>query len=191
MWRRRGEGVEQLERNLARSRPGINAHELRQLSRAGKSWRDFTVRVKFKTEVVDGRRRIVDDPPIVEHLPDLASENAVHTLLDRYASSLQEDRRNLLDRFEVIDVARKVVGVGSVGTVCGVGLFMAADDDPLFLQVKEARASVLEPYAGKSLHANHGQRVVELRAIDAFSSRRSTTGVCRRRCRTRRRRPAT
>ena len=59
-----------------------------------------------------------------------------------------------------VDLAIKVVGVGSVGTMCGVGLFMAADDDPLFLQVKEARTSVLEPYAGKSLHENHGQRVV-------------------------------
>ena len=57
-------------------------------------------------------------------------------------------------------MAIKVVGVGSVGTMCAIGLFMAADDDPLFLQVKEARASVLEPYAGKSLHPNHGQRVV-------------------------------
>ena len=54
----------------------------------------------------------------------------------------------------------KVVGIGSVGTMCGIGLFVAADDDPLFLQIKEARASVLEPYAGKSVYANHGQRVV-------------------------------
>ena len=66
----------------------------------------------------------------------------------------------LFDRFHFFDLAIKVVGVGSVGTQCLVGLFMAADDDPLFLQVKEARASVLEPYAGKSLHANHGQRVI-------------------------------
>src|SRR5208283_5127421 len=68
--------------------------------------------------------------------------------------------RMLFDRFHFCDLAIKVVGVGSVGTICGVGLFLAADDDPLFLQVKEARASVLEPYAGKSLHQNHGQRVV-------------------------------
>jgi len=66
----------------------------------------------------------------------------------------------LFDRFHFVDLAIKVVGVGSVGTMCAVGLFMAADNDPLFLQVKEARASVLEPYAGKSLHANHGQRVI-------------------------------
>jgi len=69
--------------------------------------------------------------------------------------------RTLFDRYHFVDFAIKVVGVGSVGTMCGVGLFMAGDNDPLFLQVKEAQASVLEPYAGKSLHPNHGQRVVE------------------------------
>jgi uncharacterized protein (DUF2252 family) len=77
-----------------------------------------------------------------------------------YRESLPEHTRTPFDRFHFFDYAVKVVGVGSVGTVCGICLFMAADDDPLFLQVKEARASVLEPYAGKSLHANHGQRVV-------------------------------
>ena len=66
----------------------------------------------------------------------------------------------LFDRFHLCDMAVKVVGVGSVGTACLIALFMAADDDPLFLQIKEANASVLEPYAGKSLHSNHGQRVV-------------------------------
>jgi uncharacterized protein (DUF2252 family) len=66
----------------------------------------------------------------------------------------------LFDRFQLFDLAIKVVGVGSVGTYCALGLFMAADDDPIFLQVKEARKSVLEPYAGKSVHGNHGERVV-------------------------------
>ena len=64
------------------------------------------------------------------------------------------------DRYVFADLAVKVVGVGSVGTVCMIALFLAANDDPLFLQVKEARASVLEPHAGQSLHSNHGQRVV-------------------------------
>jgi uncharacterized protein (DUF2252 family) len=77
-----------------------------------------------------------------------------------YRESLPEHTRVLFDRFHFFDLAIKVVGVGSVGTVCSVTLFMAADDDPLFLQVKEARASVLEPYAGKSVYKNHGQRVV-------------------------------
>ena len=73
---------------------------------------------------------------------------------------MQEDRRVLLDRFELKDIAIKVVGVGSVGTFCAVMLLMAGDRDPLFLQVKEARRSVLEPYAGRSIYPNHGQRVV-------------------------------
>jgi uncharacterized protein (DUF2252 family) len=66
----------------------------------------------------------------------------------------------LLDRYRLCDVAIKVVGIGSVGTVCGIGLFVAADHDPLFLQIKQAKESVLEPYAGPSVYANHGQRVV-------------------------------
>jgi uncharacterized protein (DUF2252 family) len=73
---------------------------------------------------------------------------------------LPEHTRTLFDRFHFFDFAMKVVGVGSVGTRCSICLFMAADDDPLFLQVKEARPSVLEPYAGKSVYPNHGQRVV-------------------------------
>ena len=73
---------------------------------------------------------------------------------------MQEDRRLLLDRYELRDIAIKVVGVGSVGTWCGILLLLASEQDPLFLQVKEARASVLEAYAGKSIYRNHGQRVV-------------------------------
>jgi len=80
--------------------------------------------------------------------------------LERYRKSLPEHVRTLFDRFHLFDLAIKVVGVGSVGTFCALGLFMAADDDPIFLQVKEARKSVLEPYAGKSLHKNQGERVV-------------------------------
>ena len=77
-----------------------------------------------------------------------------------YRESLQDDRRVLLDRYELKDIAIKVVGVGSVGTFCAVMLLMASEQDPLFLQVKEARPSVLEAYAGKSIYPNHGQRVV-------------------------------
>jgi uncharacterized protein (DUF2252 family) len=73
---------------------------------------------------------------------------------------LLQDRGALLDRFELVDIAVKVVGVGSVGRVCAIMLLMAGEHDPLFLQVKQARPSVLEPYAGKSVHANSGQRVV-------------------------------
>jgi uncharacterized protein (DUF2252 family) len=109
------------------------------------------------------RPRIKDEPPLIFH-PTLEQAPALTSgysdVIAAYRESLPEHTRMLFDRYHFFDYALKVVGVGSVGTVCGVGLFMAADDDPLFLQVKEARASVLEPYAGKSLHANHGQRVV-------------------------------
>ena len=74
---------------------------------------------------------------------------------------MPEHVRTLFDRFRLFDFAIKVVGVGSVGTYCALGLFMAADNDPIFLQVKEARKSVLEPYAGESVHKNQGERVVE------------------------------
>jgi len=107
--------------------------------------------------------KIKDEPPLIFHptaeqAPGL--ESGYRDAIDTYRESLPEHIRGLFERFHLVDFAMKVVGVGSVGTQCAIGLFMAADDDPLFLQVKEARASVLEPYAGRSLHANHGQRVV-------------------------------
>jgi uncharacterized protein (DUF2252 family) len=107
--------------------------------------------------------RIKDNPPLIFHptgkqAPGLKTGYAEAVAL--YRASLPEHVRVLFDRFHFCDMAIKVVGVGSVGTICGVGLFLAADDDPLFLQVKEAKASVLEPYVGKSVHENHGQRVV-------------------------------
>jgi len=83
-----------------------------------------------------------------------------HTAYTAYRESLLEDRRVLVDRYDLEDIAIKVVGVGSVGTFCAVMLMMASEKDPLFLQVKEARRSVLEAYAGKSIYRNHGQRVV-------------------------------
>ncbi|WP_061958558.1 DUF2252 domain-containing protein [Cupriavidus pauculus] len=109
------------------------------------------------------RPRIKDEPPLIFHpteesAPGLSTDYA--DAIARYRDSLPEHIRTLFDRFHFFDMAFKVVGVGSVGTVCCVGLFLAADNDPLFLQVKEARASVLEPYAGKSLHSNHGERVI-------------------------------
>ena len=107
--------------------------------------------------------RIKDDPPLIFHptaeqAPGL--ESGYREAIARYRESLAEHLRTLFDRFHFCDLAMKVVGIGSVGTLCGVMLFMASDDDPIFLQVKEADASVLEPYAGKSLHGNHGERVV-------------------------------
>ena len=109
------------------------------------------------------RPRIKDEPPLIFH-PTVEEAPGVATgfadVLAAYRETLPEATQLLFDRYRFFDYAVKVVGVGSVGTLCGVGLFMAADDDPLFLQVKEARPSVLEPYAGKSAYANNGQRVV-------------------------------
>jgi len=107
--------------------------------------------------------KIKDEPPLIFHPTDEMApglQSGYAEAIAGYRESLAEHTRVLFDRFHFCDLAVKVVGVGSVGTMCTVGLFMAAEDDPLFLQVKEARASVLEPYAGKSLHPNHGQRVI-------------------------------
>jgi len=85
---------------------------------------------------------------------------SVTAMFHQYRATLPDERRMILDRYHMVDFARKVVGVGSVGTRCGVILLMAEDNDALFLQFKEARPSVLEPYAGKSRYSNQGQRVV-------------------------------
>jgi len=113
------------------------------------------------TEIVHGRRRIIDMPPLIYHLPPTEKfHDDVRVFFTRYHDSLPDERRVLLDRYEFVDLVVKVVGIGSVGTLCGVALFLAEDDDPLFLQLKEARASVLEPYTKPSVYENHAQRVV-------------------------------
>lgn len=106
---------------------------------------------------------IKDNPPLIYHWREVGHEQLMDNVrrgFECYRESLPEHRRRLVDRFQLTDVAMKVVGVGSVGTICAVILLMASEKDPLFLQLKEARPSVLEPYAGASLHVNHGQRVV-------------------------------
>ena len=110
---------------------------------------------------VGGTHMIKDNRPTIFHPTDENTGDAIiHETFAQYRESLQPSVRLLLDRFEFKDWALKVVGVGSVGTFCAVILFMADDKDPMFLQVKEARASVLEAYAGKSIFPNHGERVV-------------------------------
>jgi uncharacterized protein (DUF2252 family) len=113
------------------------------------------------TRVIDGQRRIVDAPPLIEHLPSPARGARAPAVVRRYRRSLPDDRRVLLDRYHVVDWARKVVGVGSVGTDDAIVLAIGdTEKDPLFLQVKEAQASVLERFSGRSRYPSHGQRVV-------------------------------
>ena len=110
-----------------------------------------------------GVARIEDKPPLVFHRKDLDAERharVVRQAFHRYRDTLPDDRRVLLDRYALVDMAAKVVGIGSVGTLCAVLLMIAGKRDALFLQVKEARRSVLESFAGKSGYANHGERVV-------------------------------
>jgi uncharacterized protein (DUF2252 family) len=113
------------------------------------------------TEVVDGRRRIVEQPPLIMHVEALVQAEQTFHLFEQYVRTLEDDRRLLAERFSVLDVAHKVVGVGSVGTRCFIVLMRGRDDnDPLMLQVKEAVRSVLEPYTGRSRFAHPGHRVV-------------------------------
>jgi uncharacterized protein (DUF2252 family) len=121
------------------------------------------------TSSVEGQPRFVSDPPLlvrVEELVDPAEHRDTHELIARslqsYHHTLQPNWRRLLERYRFVDLARKVVGVGSIGTRCWVALLMGRDaQDPLLLQVKEADASVLEPHLGASRWPTHGQRVVE------------------------------
>jgi uncharacterized protein (DUF2252 family) len=121
------------------------------------------------THVVDGRPRIIAEPPLIVPIADLAPEQMDSTgmetqmsdLIAKYRRTLETDRRFLLEQFEYADLARKVVGVGSVGTRCWIVLMLGRDEsDPLFLQVKEADTSVLAAFAGASKYTNQGQRVV-------------------------------
>jgi hypothetical protein len=122
-------------------------------------------------ELVDGQYRIVSQPPIIVPARDLAATYglspeqvvpAIHEQFRAYRATLQDDRRHLLERFEIVDAARKVVGVGSVGTRAFIVLLQGRDArDPLFLQIKEATASVMEAYLGKSRYKQHGERVVQ------------------------------
>jgi len=113
------------------------------------------------TGVVDGQWRILDDPPVVQHVEIPGGAQALAQTFSDFRATLAENRRELVERYRFVDFARKVVGVGSVGTRCFIVLLEGRDEkDPLILQAKEATASVLEPYAPGSRHGNHGERVV-------------------------------
>jgi uncharacterized protein (DUF2252 family) len=109
---------------------------------------------------VGGRHRLVDQPPVLFHPSEKNAEAHFHEAVADYRESLSQERRVLLDRYRLEDVAMKVVGIGSVGTRCYIALFFSEDGHPLVLQFKEAVRSVLEPHAGASLYDNQGQRVV-------------------------------
>ena len=114
------------------------------------------------TVLVDGERRIVDHPPLIDHVGLATAEDQIQMLYEGYLSSLAPELQMLMARFRLVDVARKVVGVGSVGTRCWIALFEGgADDDPLLLQIKEAQPSVLEEQLRvTSIYRNPGERVV-------------------------------
>jgi len=131
--------------------------------------RDSMEELAKLTRVMDGQPRIIADPPLLIPIDDLVPERTDRTalteqfsgLIAKYRRTLETDRRYLLEQFQFADLARKVVGVGSVGTRCWIALMLGRDDaDPLFLQVKEAEASVLSRFVGASKYANQGQRVV-------------------------------
>ena len=131
--------------------------------------RDSMQEVAKLTRMVDGRPRILSDPPVLVPIDELTPsetdraglEAFIIEMLGRYRRTLETDRRYLLEQYQFVDLARKVVGVGSVGTRCWITLMLGRDDsDPLFLQVKEAETSVLSRFVGTSKYANQGQRVV-------------------------------
>jgi uncharacterized protein (DUF2252 family) len=133
---------------------------------------------RYTTQGPDGELRIISDPPFVEPISQLTGMEetdvraAVEGILAEYRKSLPDDLKVLLDGYRVVDAARKVVGVGSVGTRCWIALLVGKDDptDDLVLQMKEANASVLESVAPASAYENHGRRVVEGQRLMQASS---------------------
>ncbi len=112
------------------------------------------------SELKNGKRRFLDHQPLIYHPPDIEkSIESGFAFFDAYYNSLSDDRKSLLSRYKIEDIALKVVGVGSVGTRCLIGLFTANENDAIILQFKEGNRSVLEKYAGDSVYENHGERI--------------------------------
>jgi uncharacterized protein (DUF2252 family) len=161
--------VETIEKNLREQQATVQAATVAKGVAKARTKDSLKAFAKL-TQLVDGEPRIISDPPLIVPARDLVEEagiqferleGVIHGLFREYRRTLQHDRRHLLEEFRMVDLARKVVGVGSVGTRCWILLLLGRDsEDPLFLQIKEAQASVLEPYLGKSTYKNHGQRVV-------------------------------
>ena len=182
----------QIKEGLPRLREVLDKKNVRDAERIVEKARTKDSLQAFSklTRIVDGAPRIISDPPLLVPVDELLSPADTerflagsHDLIRSYRRTLLGDRRRLLEDFRFTDMARKVVGVGSVGTRAWVILMMGKDqDDPLFLQAKEAQASVLEPYVGASRYANAGQRVVEGQrfmqaASDIFLGWQRTAGV--------------
>ena len=155
-WRRQRRRAERRQKAKQHVQAAKRAEKTAEKSRAKAHTRDSLQALSKLGELVDGRYRIVSQPPIVVPARELkaaagmSAEEVDHTLheqLRAYRATLPDDRRQLLERFEIVDMARKVVGVGSVGTRAFIVLLQGRDaEDPLFLQVKEATASVLEDH---------------------------------------------
>src|SRR4029077_1392964 len=166
VWYERMDVEESLGR-IEKSDPGAVKRFERGIAKARS--KDSTRAMEKLTEVVDGEIRIVSQPPLIVPIEELVPaadaaeiEASLRDVLASYRSTLPGDRQHLFDGYEFRRLARKVVGVGSVGTRAWVVLLTGRDDeDPLFLQAKEAEASVLESSAGASRFRNHGRRVVE------------------------------
>jgi uncharacterized protein (DUF2252 family) len=160
-----------MDQLLAQYQSQLTARQRKRLAKgfAKARTRDSMQEVAKLTRMVDGRPRIIADPPLVVPIDDLLPQqrerkafvSELSDLIAKYRRTLETDRRFLLDEFEFADLARKVVGVGSVGTRCWIMLLLGRDSsDPLFLQVKEAEESVLSRFVGASKYTNQGQRVV-------------------------------
>ena len=169
VWYSRLDFLEQFQQ-LRASRPAKAAKRTEKAIAKARTKDSMQALAKL-TEVVDGQRRIINQPPLIMRLEDLAAQRAgleatdvrkeIEGVLRGYRRTLPSDRRHLLNQYEYVDTALKVVGVGSVGTRAWIMLMLGRDsDDPLFLQAKEAQASVLERYVVRSEFGNNGQRVV-------------------------------
>jgi len=157
-----------VDSRLAEPRSNVDGRRLRDIERGLEKARakDSLRALRKLTLEKDGELRIVSDPPLITPLEELTdatdAKQQLQALLAAYRESLGSDRRHLVSSYRYVDAARKVVGVGSVGTRAWIVLLLGRDSgDPLFLQAKEAQESVLEPHVGKSPYRNHGRRVVE------------------------------
>ena len=159
-----------IEQAIGRFRAQMKAKRFKKAEKllAKAHTRDSTKALGKLTMLVEGRRRIISDPPMIVPLEEIFTDvqadaiyEEIRTVLGKYRRTLQSDRRHLLEQFTLVQAARKVVGVGSVGTRARILLMDSGDGvEPLFLQAKEAQPSVLAAYCGRSQYTNQGERVV-------------------------------